>query len=109
MKYDMVFEGGGAKGMLFVGAMKAVEEMGHEPGRVLGTSAGAITACLLAAGYTSAEMAAALGEKMDGKSVFVKFAGAPGPFGEADVQQSALLALFKRGTFLLCPMCGKSG
>jgi NTE family protein len=49
MKYDMVFEGGGAKGMVFVGAMQEFESRGHSHDRLLGTSAGAITAALLAA------------------------------------------------------------
>ena len=50
MKYDLVFEGGGAKGMVFVGALHVFEAQGHTYGRLLGTSAGAITATLLAAG-----------------------------------------------------------
>ena len=42
---DLVFEGGGAKGMVFVGALE--ELFGGDRytfGRLLGTSAGAITA-----------------------------------------------------------------
>ena len=42
MKYDLVFEGGGAKGMVFVGALQVFESLGHTPGRLMGTSAGAI-------------------------------------------------------------------
>ena len=44
MQYDMVFEGGGAKGMVFVGALEVILAQGHTHGRLLGTSAGAITA-----------------------------------------------------------------
>lgn len=29
MKFDMVFKGGGAKGMVFVGAMQEFESRGH--------------------------------------------------------------------------------
>ena len=47
MRYDLVFEGGGAKGMAFVGAMQEFEAAGHTYDRVLGTSAGSITASLL--------------------------------------------------------------
>ncbi len=47
MDFDLVFEGGGAKGMVFVGAMQEFEARGHKCGRLLGTSAGAITATLL--------------------------------------------------------------
>ena len=64
--FDLVFEGGGAKGSVFVGALEVFFEQGHRPGRVVGTSAGAITAALLAAGYTPAMMLAAVTE-MDAK------------------------------------------
>jgi len=77
MNYDLVFEGGGAKGMVFVGALEIFEEEGHTIGRLLGTSAGAITATLLAAGYSPKEMLEALVEKVDGKSVFTTFMANP--------------------------------
>ena len=56
MKYDLVFEGGGAKGMVFVGACEEFFRRGHSFDRLLGTSAGAITATLLAVGYTPEEI-----------------------------------------------------
>ena len=96
MHYDLVFEGGGAKGMVFVGAVQAFEEQGHTVGRLLGTSAGAITACLLAAGYTSSEMLAALGEQVGGKSVFAGFLAAPKVMDEEAIQASTLLSLLHR-------------
>ena len=92
MKYDMVFEGGGAKGMVFVGAMKEFEARGHTHDRLLGTSAGAITASLLAAGYSSDEMMAALAEKKDGKSVFSDFMGDPGSFDNSPLVKEGALA-----------------
>ncbi len=63
MQYDLVFEGGGAKGFAFVGALQAFKEARHTPGRVLGTSAGAITATLLAAGFDIDDLGGALGER----------------------------------------------
>jgi predicted acylesterase/phospholipase RssA len=48
MEFDLVFEGGGAKGIVFVGAVQEFEALGHTADRLLGTSAGAITATLLA-------------------------------------------------------------
>jgi len=93
MKYDLVFEGGGAKGMVFVGAFEEFTRRGHTFGRLLGTSAGAITATLLAAGYTTAEMSAALSEKENGKSVFAGFMGAPAPFTDAELKDSAMRRL----------------
>ena len=61
--YDAVFEGGGAKGVAFVGALEVLKQHGHTLRRFIGTSAGAITASLLAAGYTCEEMMAAVMEK----------------------------------------------
>ncbi|MFN2150630.1 MAG: patatin-like phospholipase family protein [Anaerolineales bacterium] len=92
MKYDMVFEGGGAKGMVFVGAMQEFEARGHSHDRLLGTSAGAITAALLAAGYNSDEMMEALAEKKGGKSVFSGFMGDPGSFRDSPLVQDGALA-----------------
>ncbi|MEV4319777.1 patatin-like phospholipase family protein [Actinocrispum sp. NPDC049592] len=51
-----VFKGGGAKGIGYAGALQAVEERGMWFGAVAGTSAGAITASLIAAGYTADEI-----------------------------------------------------
>lgn len=90
MKYDLVLEGGGAKGMVFVGAYDEFVRRGHTVGRLLGTSAGAISAVLLAAGYTREEMLAALDEKEDGKSVFAGFMGDPVPFTQQEVLGSAI-------------------
>ncbi|WP_139489345.1 patatin-like phospholipase family protein [Brevibacillus dissolubilis] len=56
MKADAVFEGGGIKGLAFAGAVMEMEERGYEWQRLAGTSAGAITASLLAAGYTGKEL-----------------------------------------------------
>lgn len=79
MNYDMVFEGGGAKGMAFVGAMQALAAAGHAPARLVGTSAGAITATTLAVGYTDREMMAALSERDGDRPVFATFLGDPPP------------------------------
>jgi NTE family protein len=53
---DLVFEGGGVKGIGLAGAFAALEQRGFTPKGVAGTSAGAITAALVAAGYSSAEL-----------------------------------------------------
>ena len=78
MDYDLVFEGGGAKGLAFVGALRAFERRGHTPRRVIGTSAGSILAVLVAAGYNAAECMAALNERLpDGRSRFASFLETP--------------------------------
>lgn len=53
---DAVFEGGGVKGIGLVGAIAVAEEKGYNWSNVAGTSAGAIVASLLAAGYTGLEL-----------------------------------------------------
>ena len=53
---DLVFEGGGVKGIGLAGAYSALCERGVKPKRVAGTSAGAITAALVAAGYSATEL-----------------------------------------------------
>ena len=104
MKYDIVFEGGGAKGMVFVGACEEFFKREHTFDRLLGTSAGAITATLLAAGYTPKEMLAALAEKgSDGKSVFTSFMGPPARFTEAELQASATRRLLDAVDFTFVP------
>jgi NTE family protein len=54
---NLVFEGGGVKGIAYVGAVKVLEQKGILPKieRVGGTSAGAINAVLVGLGYTSAQ------------------------------------------------------
>jgi len=55
-KIDAVFEGGGVKGIALVGAVSVIEEQGFQFENVAGTSAGAIVACLIAAGYTAGDL-----------------------------------------------------
>lgn len=53
---DLVFEGGGVKGIALVGAYSSLEERGYEPQNMAGASAGAIVAALIAAGYDAGEL-----------------------------------------------------
>lgn len=62
MYIDGVFSGGGIKGFALIGACAAIEEQGFKFKRVAGTSAGSIVAGLLAAGYSSNEMASLVDE-----------------------------------------------
>jgi predicted acylesterase/phospholipase RssA len=63
---DVVFEGGGMKGAAFAGAVEILFGRGFRLRRLIGSSAGAITAALLAAGYGVSELATALGERIPG-------------------------------------------
>src|SRR5450432_3601591 len=77
-QFDMVFEGGGAKGSVFVGALEVLQQNGHTHRRLIGTSAGAITATLVAAGYEPQEMLAAVNERLpNGKPGFSSFMDPP--------------------------------
>ncbi len=97
MHFNLVFEGGGAKGLVFVGAMKEFERRGHSYGRLLGTSAGAITACLLAANYSSTEMLQQVNEKMpDGSPRFATFMDVAEGFDPADWENSISYNLLKQ-------------
>jgi len=53
---DAVFEGGGVKGIGLVGALEEMEAAGWQWRMVAGTSAGAIVAALVAAGYRATEL-----------------------------------------------------
>jgi NTE family protein len=98
MQFDLVFEGGGIRGIVFVGALREFARRGHTPGRIMGTSAGAITATALAVGYDADDMFAALTERSEGQSIFTRFLGQPQRFDPRDhrPQQRAHLAARRR-------------
>ncbi|HEY1409971.1 MAG TPA: patatin-like phospholipase family protein, partial [Promineifilum sp.] len=104
MQFDLVFEGGGAKGMVFVGALQELERRGHTFGRLLGTSAGAIMATFTAAGFSVDEMLAALSEKDDnGVPVFQQFLGQPRPFTPDEVANSVTREILRQIDLRLLP------
>ncbi|ARK21692.1 MULTISPECIES: patatin-like phospholipase family protein [Sporosarcina] len=63
MRINGVFSGGGLKGFALVGAVQELEEQGYHFENVAGTSAGAIVASFLAAGYTANEIEVMLAEE----------------------------------------------
>jgi predicted acylesterase/phospholipase RssA len=104
-QYDLIFEGGGAKGSTFVGALRAFYEKGYQPRRLIGTSAGAISATLLAAGFTPEEMLAAVNERLNGKPRFATFMDTPtiNDFSPEDKQASVMMELFQRADVPFIP------
>jgi NTE family protein len=56
LRADLVFEGGGVKGIALAGAYRELEERGYQPQCVAGTSTGAIIAAFTAVGYSAAEI-----------------------------------------------------
>jgi NTE family protein len=103
MEYDLVFEGGGAKGMAFVGALQELEVRGHTPARLLGASAGAIMSTFLAAGYDSREMADALAETEEGQPVFLGFLEPPKRPTPEELQNSAIRKLLRDVNLRIIP------
>lgn len=59
---NLVFEGGGVKGIAYAGALQVLSDRNILPNitRAAGTSAGAITACLVCLGYSAAEIKTAV-------------------------------------------------
>ncbi len=106
MLYDLVFEGGGAKGSVFVGAMEEFAKRGHTARRYVGTSAGAITATFLAAGYRPDELLAVVNERLaDGKPRFSTFMDIPdtNSFSPDDIKASLTYLLFEKVDLPLIP------
>lgn len=58
---DAIFEGGGVRGLAFVGALRCCADLGLQWKKLAGTSAGAITAALLAANLPIEELEEILG------------------------------------------------
>lgn len=97
--FDIVFEGGGAKGSGFVGALEALQQAGHSHRRLIGTSAGAITATLIAAGYSPRELLAAATERLPtGKPRFSSFMDVPSEedFTQPQRENSLSMELLRR-------------
>jgi NTE family protein len=83
-RVDLVFEGGGVKGLALAGAFAELDSQGFQHQCVAGTSAGAITAALVAAGYTGQEIEHIVKDEMS----FPSFEDPPhlhelGPLGDA--------------------------
>lgn len=56
LKYTCLFGGGAIRGAAYVGAVKALEEVGINPINIAGSSVGSIVAALMAVGYNAAEL-----------------------------------------------------
>jgi NTE family protein len=94
MEIDLVFAGGGAKGIIHSGAVQALLDRGHTFGRLVGTSAGAITAVLLGAGFSAEEIVGIFTEKLpNGRARLSTLRDVPEAFPEDAIDQSLLYAL----------------
>ena len=94
--YDLVFEGGGAKGLAFVGALRALEERKVTPGRLLGTSAGAFMATLIAAGFSADKLEEVLFNRLpNGKLPLSQFSDYPYNITDEQLMMSRFGRWFK--------------
>ena len=92
--YDLVFSGGGAKGIAHIGALMELEKRGVTYRRVVGTSSGSIMALMLASGYSTDEMVAAITERTpEGKIIMSEFLDTPTSFPEEVIRDSFLYTL----------------
>lgn len=92
--YDLVFSGGGAKGIAHIGALMELEKRGVPYRRVVGTSSGSIMALMLASGYSADEMVVAITERTpDGKIIMAEFLDTPTSFPEEVIHDSFLYTL----------------
>ncbi|MEZ4238033.1 MAG: patatin-like phospholipase family protein [Myxococcota bacterium] len=105
-RFDVVFEGGGAKGIALSGAVSALLDAGHALGRLVGTSAGAITATNLALGYTPGEiLAGSLVRTPSGAPIYTTFSEPP-VLTEAELAGSGLFSVLRHE---LAPIPGVLG
>jgi len=91
---DAVFEGGGAKGIAYAGALEIFEQAGYQWKNLAGASAGAITAALLAVGYPAKEIRKILEERID----YQRFRDAKG-IGNIPYVGPYLNLLIKKGMY----------
>jgi len=56
MTWTLVLGGGAARGLAHIGVLKALEEAGLRPSRVVGTSMGAVVGALYAAGFSARDL-----------------------------------------------------
>ncbi len=56
VRYALVLGGGGLKGLAHIGVLAAIEEIGHRPVQIVGTSVGALIAAAWCSGLSAAEL-----------------------------------------------------
>jgi NTE family protein len=98
---DAVFEGGGVRGLAFLGALRCCADLGLQWRKVAGTSAGAITAALVAANFPIDDLETIVG-RMDYMSFLSKktspliFNGDPSDDLQSPVRMFLLLLIARR-------------
>jgi NTE family protein len=103
MQYDLIFEAGGARSIVFTGAMQELEEHGHTFDRLIGTSAGGIAALLFAAGYHSNEAMEILYNSQTQETTFANFLSEPDLLSPQQLRDGALRTLLREIDLSMVP------
>lgn len=93
MRADLVLEGGGVKGIGFVGAIESLRGAGYEIERIAGTSAGAVVGALVAAGASDDRL-----QRLIGQTDYTRFAD-PGLLDRFGPVGIGLSVLFEQGIY----------
>ncbi|MFW2333608.1 patatin-like phospholipase family protein [Ilumatobacter sp.] len=96
---NAVFKGGGAKGICYAGALEECERWEIEFAEVAGASAGAITATLVACGYTAEDMIEMMPEALDAIGsvpIALAMVGRPGLLGNEKLYEFLRDAIWRR-------------
>lgn len=94
-----MFKGGGAKGICYAGALEECERWEIEFAEVAGASAGAITATLVACGYTAEDMIEMMPEALDAIGsvpIALAMVGRPGLLGNEKLYEFLRDAIWRR-------------
>lgn len=101
---SIVLEGGGTKGIAYVGCLQALQELNYNFDNVVGTSAGAITAALLYLGYSPEEIKNILTGQGDVEPlVFSEFLDIPDSFSKEDISNSVTYRLLNKSKIRFLP------
>lgn len=104
MQFDMVLEGGGAKGMAFIGAFQELKARGHSYGRLVGTSAGALVASFIACGFEPTQLRQMVGRRdAEGHILFADVFDIPKPITPEQLDASEFAQAFVKLDLPLLP------
>ncbi len=101
---DLVFSGGGAKGLALIGAVRELEKQGYQYNRLVGTSAGTIMAMLVAAGYSADELEVEMLKRSDdGSIVMASFLAPSDSYDSKTIRNSLTFDVVKQYLPILLP------
>lgn len=103
MLFDLAFEGGGVRGVAFLGALEALADNGHEFDRLMGTSVGGLTAALLATGHDVNSLREQMFDAQSGRLAIAGALAPYPPFTREEIGESATRELLRELDFPFLP------